>query len=167
MLLKLKYENICIILLLRDHTISIYHRMFWISFFQGLNIKLEIYCVNDLQFHHVPYLIHQIYCQIWRVPITYYVGGLLLLHLTHLLTVPSPGHLHVPGSITYVCKTTLWAREWSPSSRARVTSMNSHLDDHLPSAKECNLYLKSLLDHWSVPNSRLYYTFCLERLKFG
>ena len=39
------------------------------------------------------------------------------------------------------------SRELFPSSRARGTSMNSHLEGHLPSAKECILNLRSHFNH--------------------
>ena len=33
--------------------------------------------------------------------------------------------------------------------------MNSHLENHLPGAEECNLNLRLHFNHWCVPNSRL------------
>ena len=50
-------------------------------------------------------------------------------------------------SLSTTKPSSLQSRELFPSSRARGTSMNSHLEGHLPSAKECNLNLRSHLNH--------------------
>ena len=83
----------------------------------------------------------------------------------YLTTTPGPGHPHWPGSNHWTPPPqsshlllvrqiwfppqightldhwwiTWWSRESAQSSRARVTSLNSHCDVHLPSAREIYL----------------------------